>query len=158
MMDTLLLQLNQELIRNNQLLRYIRSRVKSIDDVADIYQECILRVIERTQTQQIDNLLAYAIRVVCNLIKNQPGGLIEEFDELHCELNNPETLAENQQHLKLIYQALQKMPPQRRRVFEMRRLQGETRQQVALKLGLNDDTVSRHLNRAMADLHRAPGA
>ena len=44
------------------------------------------------------------------------------------------------------------MPVQRRRVFEMRRIEGQSRQAIASSLNISAEAVTKHISRAMADI------
>ncbi len=54
----------------------------------------------------------------------------------------------------LIDLAIDSMPPQRRRIFEMQRLGGKSNREIAKELGISDATVSVHLREARKDLEK----
>lgn len=51
-----------------------------------------------------------------------------------------------------LYQAVDKLPPQRKRVFSMIKLEGKKYEEVATELGLSLSTVKDHMAKAMAFL------
>lgn len=59
--------------------------------------------------------------------------------------------------LQKLRQALQRMPGQARRVFELSRFNGLSQKEIAASMGLERKTVENHLTRALAMLARALG-
>ena len=44
------------------------------------------------------------------------------------------------------------MPPLRRKVFEMRRIEDKSREEIAQELDLSVEAVKKHINRAMVEV------
>ena len=65
-------------------------------------------------------------------------------------------LAEKELRHKLA-EALEEMPPMRRKVFEMSRFKGMTYQQIANELSLSSRTVEAHIFQAVKQLKHHPG-
>lgn len=147
-------ELHQQLTEGNHLVRYLSRHASNADEAAEIYQESIVRVLEQAKQSAIHNPLAYVIRVARNLLIKTPDISLDDVDEMHCSQPNPEETVSQQQRVDLITQALNTMPSQRRRVFILRRMEGESRQAIAAILGISTDAVSKHLSRAMADIQR----
>lgn len=59
-----------------------------------------------------------------NLLTARPVDCDDDIDNLDSPKANPEYLLEEAQRIELISQALENMPEQRRRAFELRRLHG----------------------------------
>ena len=151
-------ELDERLTSNSgPLRRYIRKITPNSNDVADIYQESILRVIEQARAQPLRNPLAYAVRIARNLVigrpKHQPIAL-DEIDDLHCPKPSPEEQTSHSQRAQLLRAFLEGMPAQRREVLIRRRLQGESREQIAAAMDLSEEAVKKHMTRALADLQR----
>lgn len=62
---------------------------------------------------------------------------------------------QDRQRLALFSATLEAMPPLRREVFRRRRLEGQSREEIAEALGLQPEAVKKHISRAMAQLARA---
>ena len=151
-------ELDERLTSNSgPLKRYIRKITPNSSDVADIYQESILRVIEQARAQPLRNPLAYAVRIARNLVigrtKHQPLAL-DEIDDLHCPKPCPEEHTSQTQRAQLLEAFLATMPKQRREVLIRRRLRGESREQIAAAMELSEEAVKKHMTRALADLQR----
>ncbi|WP_228758006.1 RNA polymerase sigma factor [Idiomarina loihiensis] len=142
------------LTNNAQLRRYLSGRTRSSEEAADIYQESVARVLEQSRKSTINNPIGYAIRVARNLLTARPVDCDDDIDNLDSPKANPEYLLEEAQRIELISQALENMPEQRRRAFELRRLHGESRKAIAEQLGISMETVTRHITRALADIQR----
>ncbi len=150
--------LDERLISSSgPLKRYIRKIVPNSSDIADIYQESILRVIEQARSQPLRNPLAYAVRIARNLVINRPKHHtlpLDEVDDLHCPKPCPEELTCQTQRARLLEDFLVTMPAQRREVLIRRRLHGESREQIAAAMDLSEEAVKKHMTRALADLQR----
>ncbi len=148
----------QRLIEQGSLLRrYVGRHTAEPQDAADIYQESILRVMEQARGRAIHNPLAYAIRVAKNLIINKPKARNESDDalqELICPAPSPEESLNQQQRLQAFKTFLATMPSLRREVLLRRRINGETRAQIAAAMDMSEDAVKKHITRALADLQR----
>lgn len=147
-------ELHQQLTEGNQLKRYLSRHASSADEAAEIYQESIVRVLERAKESAIQNPLAYVIRVARNLLIKTADISLDDIDEMECSNANPEETTCHAQRVDLITQALNNMPSLRRKVFILRRMEGESRQNIAKQLDISSEAVSKHLSRALADIQR----
>ncbi len=142
----------QTLINSKVLKQYLYRHSVNSEEAADLYQESIARVLEQSKTTVIDNPLAYAFRVARNLLSKRQLLDTDNIDEQQCYRQNPELHLETQQRIELIAQVINAMPVQRRRVFEMRRIEGQSRQAIASSLNISAEAVTKHISRAMADI------
>lgn len=150
--------IHQELLEGSDLLkRYLNRHAADATDAADFYQEAIARVLEQAQERTIHNPLGYAFRVARNLIINKPKssyGKPDELELLVCSAPSPEESLSRAQRLLVLGRVLNAMPPLRQKVFVRRRLHGESREQIAKALGISQESVKKHMSRALADLQR----
>ncbi|RKF21288.1 sigma-70 family RNA polymerase sigma factor [Altericroceibacterium spongiae] len=139
-----------------RLKSYIRKRMRDPDQVEDIVQETLVRVMEQEQRQVIDRPLAYAFRVADSVILSGARKSVRETGldgpELVCELPLADEVLDYRQRLARFEAALARLTPQRRIVFRMRHIDGKSRQEIAQELNLSIEAVKKHLVRAMADL------
>lgn len=147
--------IHRQIVKGAQLNRYLNRHASNAEEAADIYQESIVRVLEQSRRHTIDNPLAYAIRIARNLLSMRSTQQdSDDIDSIACSRHTPEALAEQTQKCAQLTAVLNTMPPLRKKVFLLRRLEGETRQQIAKQLGISVDAVSKHLSRAMADVQQ----
>lgn len=151
-------QMNHRLIsESDSLRRYVSRNAADAQDAADIYQESILRVMEQARASVIHNPIAYAMRIARNLILNKPKQPVYEndiLDEIVCSAPSPEESLNQAQKITALKEFLASMPPLRREVFLRRRMRGESRAQIANALQLSEDSVKKHITRALSDLQK----
>ena len=152
-------EVRQQLLTGSSALqRYLNRHTADASDAADFYQESIARVMEQARERPIRNPIAYAIRIARNLMINHSRNEFtdsEVLDTLECPSPSPEDHASQAQNLQLLNDVLAALPPLRRAVLVRRRLQGESREQIAAALGISEEAVKKHITRALGDLQRA---
>ncbi|MCU4676676.1 sigma-70 family RNA polymerase sigma factor [Catenovulum sp. 2E275] len=141
-----------------KLKAMIRRWVKTHDDQADVYQETLTTVIERNQSEPIQNPLAYAVTVARHfawkLSGNNNANNHDSYDETldPRQTQSAEVNYLQQEKIKTIQAVLNNMPPMRQQVFIRRRLQNQSREQIAKELELSEEAVKKHINRALAQI------
>lgn len=140
---------------NGKLKSVVCRLVRDQDDQADILQQTMVTVLDRSRSGTILNPLAYAVTVarhfayrLCRKRLVSDEGLAELVDEQA----NPEQHCLQQQELASMRKALAQLPPLRREVFIRRRVKQQSRTQIAQELGLTEEAVKKHINRALAQL------
>jgi len=140
----------------SRLLAYISRRVRDKSRAADILQEAVVRLIEQTQKQALDNPLAYTFRVVDSVIYADARRTAPESEQLDlnllCGLPLADEVMEQKQRVQIFQAALMKLSPTRRAVFVKRHVDGMSRQAIAEEMKLNLEAVKKHLVRAMVEL------
>lgn len=144
-----------------RLKSYVRKRMRDPDQVEDVVQETLVRVMEQERRQVIDQPLAYAFRVADSVIVSGARKAARETEldgpELVCDLPLADEVLDYRQRLARFEAALARLTPQRRTVFRMRHIDGKSRQEIAHDLNLSVEAVKKHLVRAMADLTASLG-
>lgn len=145
-----------------QLRRFIGRSVRNGADADDIYQETLMRMLERSRQGAIAQPVPYAMQVARNLIIDRAAPPVLPIETVAEVLPCPAPLADQrldeQERLRLFREVLAAMPPLRREVFVRRRLHGQSRERIARDLGLEVNAVKKHISRALAQLTRAMGA
>ncbi|WP_051234660.1 RNA polymerase sigma factor [Marinimicrobium agarilyticum] len=141
---------------SSHIKRYLSRHSSDATEVADYYQEAVVRVLEKAREQSIRNPVAYALTIAKNLMTapSRTTPLTDEMDP-ECPGPTPEQQAESDERFRQFQAILQRMPPLRRRVLIRRRLHGESREAIARSLGLSEEAVKKHITRAMIDLQQA---
>lgn len=145
------------------LRKYIASRVSDRHDAEDLLQDTLLRSLRVDGQARILNPLAYSIRVARTVLSDywrsrpQPqstdaNGAGVVADPLSESLDEAHIMAQKVEYLQTV---LQQLPPMRREVFVMRRVQGKSREEIADALGISTEAVKKHITRAMVSIAAA---
>lgn len=132
----------------------------------DIVQEALARLWEQ-DFAAIRNGRSYLYATVRHLLSEYarrsrivPIELLGEIDSLNLisEEPGPDRQVGARQELAELRGIVAELPAQCRRVFELRKFEGLSQKDVALKMGLSEKTVENHLTRAFARIDAALGA
>ena len=121
-------------------------------------QEALLRTLNRNNTSEIENLQAYINQVAKSVMysdwqKNKSQQNNTDDIELFTDENrDPEAQSITEQKLDLVKNALQELPPLRRNVFKLRRIDGLSREEIAKQLNMSQESVKKHITRAMIQI------
>ncbi len=140
-------------------------RSLSASDVDDVIQEAYARI-WAAEPESVRHGRAYFYATVRNLLAERarrhrivPIERLGEIEALRIisEEPGPERRASARQELERLRQKVAVLPPQCRRVFEMRCFQDLSQREIAQRLGIAEKTVENHLTRALAALNEAMG-
>ncbi len=138
---------------------YIASRVYNHQDVDDLLHDTLVRALTAVAKKPVDNLLAYSLTVARSVVfdywnrnRQQPSGSDSVPEMASIPLDDVHIQAQKLEQLEKI---LQQMPPLRRQVFIMRRLQGKSRETIAQELNMNIEAVKKHITRATLSIAEA---
>ncbi|WP_231758629.1 RNA polymerase sigma factor [Microbulbifer elongatus] len=140
-----------------RLRSYVAARTPTPDLADDVVQETCLRTLKHKDLSRVTHPFAYMIKVARSVMyEHWKATPVTDVDISALEVEDERTSLEEQhlhrEKLAAMAEALAKMPPLRRRVFEMRRVQGMSRQDIAAALDLNLEAIKKHINRAMVDI------
>jgi RNA polymerase sigma-70 factor (ECF subfamily) len=74
------------------------------------------------------------------------------MDPVSQHLPEEEDFLQEQQYAALLQQAIAQLPTQQQQVFRMMRLDGFTREQTAITLKIDSNTVKTHMSRALKNI------
>lgn len=139
---------------------YVRSLVSQPADAEDIVQESMARTIRRAQEIDIARPDHFALSVARNLLidRGRAKGLGHHDaleDTLVCPAPLPDQHLAEKQRFEIFQRTLDAMPPLRREIFVRRRIEGQSREEIAAATGLNAEAVKKHVTRALAQLAMA---
>ncbi|MDA7730367.1 RNA polymerase sigma-70 factor [Salibacteraceae bacterium] len=129
--------------------------VGNIDDARDSVQSVFVRIYENRETLEIKtNLKAYLNRSVVNTtinLKNKKSKIIsiEESDLNTTNSTEFRDLIEEAESESKIWEAINELPDQCRRIFLMSRFQDTSNEEIALKLNISKRTVETQISKAL---------
>jgi RNA polymerase sigma-70 factor (ECF subfamily) len=127
----------------------------------DLVQEAFMKVwINRdklNETLSIEDYLFILVkRAAINFIRDRKFAetLTQELGERIGGDASSDRPAETRDLIRSIHTCVEKMPPQRRKVFLMSRRESLSNKEIAQKLSLSEKTVERHITLALTDLRK----
>ena len=129
-------------------------------DVDDIVQDAFLKVVETCQRQEVrklDNLLSRIVRCIAidRVRRRATRGAIyagEVGEGLIDAAADPERTLMGVQRLVRVLATIDTMPPRRREVFLLHRIDELTYPQIARRIGVSLKAVEKHMHLAMRQL------
>ena len=143
------------------LLKFLRRGWRNESDIKDLCQDVYVEVYEAAKTEIPKSAKAFVFAVARNIlverIRSEQIVSIEavaDFETLGLTTDEPgpDRTAIARQELRKLQMALDRMPKRWHEVVVMRRVQGMSRTEIALRLGVAEATVSQHLAAGMGAL------
>jgi len=151
------------------LERYLRRNWRDVDGIADLRQEVYACVYDACADTRPDSAQAFVLSTARNPLIDRARRAqivsIETFADMDSlaptidELS-PERYLAARSELRLLQVALNLLPARCREVIEMRKIEGLSHREVAIRMGITEDTVERHVSigvRALAAALQATG-
>jgi RNA polymerase sigma-70 factor (ECF subfamily) len=148
----------------DRVFRFLRRLARNPEDAEDLTHQTYLRLAESTAAAQIGCYSAYVMKTALHVWsdfsrrrRNSPVSFVSEdsIPPPSDTSSHPGDEVSAQQQLHRMQKALDALPPRRRLVFCLRRLEGLSVTAVAKRLGLSPKTVKREFSSALEALHRA---
>lgn len=135
------------------LKRFLRRFLYKQEDIDEISQETFLRAYKATLGRQVDSPKAYIFQVARSLAYNELTRKTRKLtdyleDALEQDAGTTDTLEDEmaaQQKVGFFFDAIADLPPQCRRVFLMRKVQGMPHKAISQSLGISASTVEKHI-------------
>ncbi|PCK07656.1 MAG: hypothetical protein COA42_13180 [Alteromonadaceae bacterium] len=157
----------------SELRRYVVSKFGlSHSESEDIVQTTFIKLASADQLEHVSNPRAYLFRIAHNAVidhkrsrayeqdlrsdslnhSQQTGGSVEyeAFDDQ--QLNDPARIQCGQQQLKMMQQALNSMPQQRKEFLRLSRFEHLSNVEIARRSGISEAAVRKHISRALLDI------
>ena len=151
-----------------QLVHFLRRSWRNASDIPDLLQEVYMRVCEAAQKQVPVPAKPFVFAVARNLIidhvRREHVVSIESVSDPDAvdaatEEPGPDRNAIARDELRRLEAALDRLPPRAREAMVMQKVEGLSRREIALRMGVTEKTVKWHLNeavRALADILYGP--
>lgn len=133
----------------------------SVRDSEELTQDIFVKIwMNRSQLSSIDNFQGWLTVVLRNHIYNHlKKKALEELSGHSLESHIPavedgHAVLQQREFNNLLNQALEQLPPQQKKVFQLSRLEGLKQDDIARELGLSTHTVKNHLKAALRSVRR----
>lgn len=146
------------------LTLFLRHNWRGKEDVSDLLQDIYLRVFEAAQKQMPDITRSFVFTVAQNLLidrvrreKIVPIETIAELDALQvaADVPSPDRAVIARDELRRLQAALDRLPPRSRQAILLKQVEGLSRAEIALRMGVTENTAKWYLSdglRSLADV------
>lgn len=138
------------------LMRYLRQNWRDSAEWPDLRQEVYVRVYEAARSGVPERAAPFVLATARNLLidraRRSQVVSIEAYAELDdlsvCELT-PERHASGRAELAVLVEALDALPARCREAVKLRKVDGLSQREVAVEMGIAEDTVEKQLAKGM---------
>lgn len=139
-------------------MRLIRRNWRDVGEFSDLRQEAYVRIYESAQRERPSPVKPFLIMIVRNLmidrLRRQSVVSIEtmtDMDWANISENapSPEDCVSARQELTRMQSALDQLPARCREVILLRRVHGYSQREVAIKMGIKEETVENQVMKGM---------
>ena len=143
-------------VLRRRMERFVRSKA----DAADAVQDAFLRACENSENLQVPGAFVYsaARNVAFDGRRREKSARKALLGEIALSAVNPsvesaEATYLSEERVRLLKEAVERLPPQCRAVFALRIFHGYSYKEIADTLGLSVKTVENHIARAIREAH-----
>ena len=143
---------------HDSLMRFLRNRLSISEDAADVAQEAYVRMMQYEGSKEIQSPASLLFRIAINVAHDlgraeQSRRLrdhrpIDDLD-LASDQPTPEREVAAAQDLKVLYSAIDDLPPRCQQVFLLSRVKRMTYPQIAVHCGISVKMVEKHISHAL---------
>jgi len=143
------------------LMQYLRQNWRDQSAAEDLLHDVYVRVYEAAKAQIPDHPKAFVFTTARNLLISRvrqrnvvPIEAVADFEAIGFAIDapGPEQITIARDELRRLENAIDRLPPQCRKVVMMRRVDGLSRPEIAIRLGIAESTVSSYLENGMSVL------
>lgn len=148
----------------SMLERFLRRNWRDEDDIADLRQEVYAKVFVGCAQGRPDSTQAFVLSTARNLLIDRARRARIVSIETFADIDAVEIVAEHvptervlmaRSELRQLQAALELLPARCREVIELRKIEGLSQREVALKMGITEDTVERQVSKGVRALAAA---
>lgn len=142
-----------------ELRRYVHSRLHDAEDVADLMQECFLRLLRYGDAHGEADLERLMFRIANNLLTDNWRAGRARHEREHVPLSSVDLANESPsqerhvaaaQRLERLKAVIDELPPKCRAVFVFSRIEGLSHAEIGEKFGISVKAVEKHITKALA--------
>lgn len=146
------------------LREFLRRRLASEDDAADLAQEVYLRLTRLDHPERVRCLKAFAFKTATNLLRDRSRRVHTRVTQTAVGLDeieiadlssDPHAALESDQAYAAIAAALAALQPATRQAFLWHRVDERPQAEIAARLGVSVSMVEKHIVRALAEVRKA---
>lgn len=154
------------LVHEQELRSWLGRRHLSGLDVDDIIQESYAVLAALQSVDHIRNPRIYLFEVAKSIVYQSlrrtqvvAFSALADFDTLQIpdDAPSPEMIAAGRQELGRLAELIEALPPKCREAFVLRKVRGLSQREVAAAMSLSENTVEKHIGKALAALCRVIG-
>jgi RNA polymerase sigma factor (sigma-70 family) len=143
------------------LTQFLVYRIRCPETAQDLCQETYLRLLHDNAVTHDENLSGFLFRVADRLAINYlkwqrlaKNNSLSLHDDLVCPKHLPDEITSLRQQCEILLDAINSMPQKYAQVFLLRKIDELSYSEIALRLGISEKTVQRHLVQAMLHCHQ----
>lgn len=142
------------------LQRYFQRRVGDFQEAEDLVQDLFVRMVRKSDIDQVENMQAYVFRAAVNMLRdrsrqaftaNTAKAQFTAANTDQVEVVSPEHVLQSKQSLQLVVSALSTLNPQVRHAFILNRVEGMKHAEIADIFGLSVSSIKKYI--VKADIH-----
>jgi RNA polymerase sigma-70 factor (ECF subfamily) len=143
------------------LMQYLRRNTRSQSDVADLCQDVYMRVYEAARKELPERAKPFVLTMARNLlvdrVRHEQVVSIEavaDLETLNVAIDEPapDRVIAARETLRRLQAALDRLPARIREAVVLRKIEGLSRPEIAVRMGISEHTVNRHLTEGMCML------
>lgn len=145
-----------------QVYAHVRSYIRNTEQAEDITQDIFFSIwVNRSKLNTVEDFEPWLHVVTRNrtisglrkLLKESDRDIADIIPELAAQpVDSPAGQLDLKQSRELLLQAIDQLPPRRRQVFRLSRMEGLSHQEIAEQLQISKATVNEHISEALSFL------
>lgn len=149
------------------LMNFLRQRMRSEEDAADVAQETYARLVQSYEHDLLPETAATLIfRIAINVANDFSRRRRSHHATDHCSVDlvslasgepSQERRLHARQQLERLYAAIESLPPKCQQVFLLNRVDRMTYTQIAHHCGISTSMVEKHITKALSVLREKVG-
>lgn len=142
-----------------EITDYLARRLGSVSAAQDVVQDTYVRLRDVATVPEVANARSYLYRLADNLALDHLRAAtrrgrrevpVDGTCDRPADLPDAEATVEHRQRLARLARAIDELPPRRREVFLLHKVEGLSHGEIACRLGISRSMVEKHVMKALA--------